>query len=621
MRPGAAPRVRRDITLLLALLVLYAVGSAFVGNSYYQLILTLVPIWAAVGLSWNLFSGLAGLISFGHAAFFGLGAYTVTLCLVDAGLTPWFGIPLGAAVGGLAGFVIGLPVLRLRGHYFALAMLAYPLLFQYVLQYLGLQEVPLPIHREHPAAFLQFADPHDYTLVALGLVLIAAVCFIAVENTRFGLALMATRQNEMAAEAAGLDTWRWKIAGLTLSGALAAAAGGLYACVLLIVTPESVFGLLISAQALTVTLFGGVATVWGPLIGAAMLIPLAEVLNAQLGNVLPGIQGVVYGVAVIGIMLVAPEGVFWRFRDRWLSGRAPVQPLSEASLAAAPGAEDAPSRPAPAPMPRPMPRPMPLPAPCPAPCPVRAHGDVILAVDGLSKSFGGLKAVSGVTFSARRGEILGIIGPNGAGKTTLFNVLNGVLPASAGTAALDGRRLTGLRLHGVARLGIGRTFQVVRSFPRLSLLDNVVVGAYGAGLGDVAAVVATHHALDRVGLRALAGRQAGQLTNKSLRLMELARALAGQPRLLLLDETLAGLGREECDDILSVLDRLRAEGMTILIIEHTMHAMLRIADRFLVIDHGQVLAEGPPRAVIENPAVIEAYLGRKWLARAKQDVA
>ena len=602
MRPGAASRVRRDITVLLALLAMYAAGSAFVGNSYYQLILTLVPIWAAVGLSWNLFSGLAGLISFGHAAFFGLGAYTVTLCLVNAGLTPWFGIPLGAAVGGLAGFVIGLPVLRLRGHYFALAMLAYPLLFQYVLQYLGLQEVPLPIHREHPAAFLQFADPHDYTLVAVGLALIAALCFIAVENTRFGLALMATRQNEMAAEAAGLDTWRWKIAGLTLSGALAAAAGGLYACVLLIVTPESVFGLLVSAQALTVTLFGGVATVWGPLIGAAILIPLAEILNAQLGNVLPGIQGVVYGVAVIGIMLVAPEGVFWRIRDRLLSGRALVRPPSGDRSAAVPGAGDVP------------PRPIPTHG-------IRAKGDVILAVDGLSKSFGGLKAVGGVTFSARRGEILGIIGPNGAGKTTLFNVLNGVLPASAGGATLDGRRLTGLSLHAVARLGIGRTFQVVRSFPRLSLLDNVVVGAYGAGLSDTAAIAATHDALDRVGLREQASQQAGQLTNKSLRLMELARALAGQPRLLLLDETLAGLGREECDDILSVLERLRTEGMTILIIEHTMHAMLRIADRFLVIDHGQVLAEGPPRAVIENPAVIEAYLGRKWLARAKQDVA
>ena len=240
---------------------------------------------------------------------------------------------------------------------------------------------------------------------------------------------------------------------------------------------------------------------------------------------------------------------------------------------------------------------------------------------GLSKSFGGLKAVGDVTFSARRGEILGIIGPNGAGKTTLFNVLNGVLTASAGSAVLDGQGLTGLPLHGVARLGVGRTFQVVRSFPRLSLLDNVVVGAYGAGLRDAPAIAAAHSALDRVGLLPLAGERAGQLNNKSLRLMELARTLAGQPRLLLLDETLAGLGREECDDILSVLDRLRAEGMTILIIEHTMHAMLRIADRFLVIDHGQVLAEGPPREVLENPNVIEAYLGRKWQARAEQDMA
>ena len=239
----------------------------------------------------------------------------------------------------------------------------------------------------------------------------------------------------------------------------------------------------------------------------------------------------------------------------------------------------------------------------------------LLRVEGLGKSFGGLRAVDNISFGVAPGEILGIIGPNGAGKTTLFNLLNGVLPSDAGTAWLDGAPITARRLHTICRMGVGRTFQVARSFTRLPLLDNILIGAYGAGLTGAAATAAAEDALARVGLLAEAGQAAGQLTNKGLRLMELARTLAGQPRILLLDETLAGLGREECEDVLSVLRRLRDEGMTIVIIEHTMHAMMRLADRFVVIDHGKVLAQGAPRTVVEDRAVIEAYLGKKWLAR------
>ena len=295
-------RARRK--LIAPLLVIAIVAMAWIGlgmivtNSYYQLMLTLVPIWAVMGLSWNLLSGYTGLISFGHAAFFGLGAYTVTIALVQFDITPWIGIPLGMVVGTVAGIVIGYPTFRLRGHYFALSMLAYPMALLYVFVWLGYQEVPLPMKREAPGFYMQFSDYRVYVALAVGLLVVSLLISLAVERSRFGMSLTAIKQNESAAEAAGIDTLAWKMRAIMLSGAVAAAAGGLYAVVLLVVTPDSVFGMLTSAQALIVALFGGVGTLWGPLIGAAILIPLSETLQAQLGDVIPGIQGVVYGIEI-----------------------------------------------------------------------------------------------------------------------------------------------------------------------------------------------------------------------------------------------------------------------------------------------------------------------------------
>ncbi len=583
---------RKLLPSLLAIALLAAAWLAlgmFVTNSYYLLMLTLVPIWAVMGLSWNLLSGYTGLVSFGHAAFFGLGAYTVTIAFAGYDLTPWFGIPLGMIVGALAAIVIGYPTFRLRGHYFALSMLAYPMALLYVFEWLGYQEVPLPMKRQAPGFYMQFSDYRVYVALAVALLVAALLVSLAIERSRFGMSLVAIKQNEPAAEAAGIDTLSWKMRAIMLSGAIAAAAGGLYAVVLLVVTPDSVFGMLVSAQALVVALFGGVGTLWGPVIGAAILIPLSETLQAHLGNVIPGIQGVVYGSAIILVVLLAPEGIFWRVRDRLYRAGAPAVAAEPAPAAAG------------------IPRSIDARIPS-------ANREPLLVVSGLAKSFGGLRAVADVSFEVHSGEILGIIGPNGAGKTTLFNLLNGFLPADSGAIRFAGRRIDSLKPNRICRLGVGRTFQVVRAFPRLSVLQNVVVGSYVATRTDAEAVAAAAAALAQVGLLARADAIAGALTNKELRLMELARALAGRPRLLLLDEPLAGLAAREIEDMLAVIGSLAERGTTVVIIEHTMRAMVRIAERLIVLDHGGILAVGKPSAITNEPSVIEAYLGKKWAA-------
>jgi branched-chain amino acid transport system permease protein len=695
----------RNPLLMSALAVAYLAAALLVDNTYHQLIFTLVLVWACFGLSWNMLSGYTGLVSFGHAAFFGLGAYAAVLGQIYLGLTPWLMIPVAALIGAAAGLLVGLPTFRLRGHYFALAMLAYPLALLYVFEWLGYQEVTFPMKRENAAAYMQFSNPGMYTVVAMAMLVLFVLVTRHVERTRFGMALIAIKQNEAAAEAAGIDTLRWKLKAIALSGAIAGATGAFYAVVLLVVTPVSVFGMLVSAQALTVTMFGGVGTVWGPIIGAAILVPLGEILHAELGARYPGIQGVILGVAIIAVILAAPEGVFWKTRDllrrRLAKGpggtAAPSRTAAHgASSVATAGAVAAPFRPAAGVAPSAAGPAVPVTASSTsaslAASPAATSGataapgmaalcgmadgaaafvpmafetmpasegaatlaalgragmpggasaadasdatsrarqpgavassaaqdpgaDIILDVRNVSRSFGGLQAVRNVSFSVRRGMILGIIGPNGAGKTTLFNLLNGFLKPDTGSVVVKGTDMAGRKPHLLCAAGVGRTFQVMRPFMRLTVRQNVQVGAYVKADNEAHARALATEAVQRVGLSDCADQVASTLTTRQLRLMELARALAGQPELLLLDETLAGLGHDEVEDVLAVIRALSAQGMTIVIIEHTMQAMVRLVDQFVVLDHGEVLVVGDPASITHDTRVVEAYLGKKWSAK------
>jgi ABC-type branched-subunit amino acid transport system ATPase component/ABC-type branched-subunit amino acid transport system permease subunit len=562
--------------------------SLLLQERYHHRVLTLVFLWAAMGLSWNIISGYAGQISFGHQVFFGIGAYVTVLLVVKAGLTPWIGMAVAVGVAMLAAVLIGLPTFRLAGIYFGLATLAYPLIFRIVMEWLGYQEVAVPMVRDRPAWFMQFTEPRSFDLLALAVLAATLALSRLIETSRLGYRLRAVKENEQAAEAMGVDAFRSKMAAYMLSAAPAAIVGAVYVhAILFIVTPEAVFGLLVISQTLVVSLVGGTGTLWGPLIGAAVMVPVSEVLDTTVGDRLPGIQGVVYGAALMLITLYAPEGLYWRVRQAWQSrrvqeapvARAPVQAPSHSAAAAGPTTA------------------------------------VLLDVRGVSKSFLGLHALADVSFEVREREILGVIGPNGAGKTTLFNVLNGFLVPDAGEVRLQEEVVTGLRPSALCRRGVGRTFQVVRTFPRLTVLENVMVGAF-ARTGAVATARATARAaLEQVGLGDRAGALPAGLTTLDLRLMELARCLATAPRLVLLDEPLAGLSGDGVAVMIAVIRSVRARGTTVVIIEHTLQALLRLADRLVVLDQGRRLAEGAPEAVTRQPAVIEAYLGQRWLAR------
>lgn len=568
--------IRRNVFAALAACAAAAILAPwFSAGAYGMRLAAVAGIYALLAIGYQRVFGQLGTLSLAQGAFFGIGAYATALLSVKLGLDGALTLAASVAIAvGLAG-IVGAAVLRLESHYFALATLGLAQLAQLVAVNAeeltgganGIAGVP-------GLALFGTAIPRGWplTLACWTAVAVAAAIAWPAAAGRKAHALLLARDDPVAAEALGIDTGRLRFTAFLFAAGCAGAAGAFNAHLLGIVSPE-VLDFPVMVACLSMVVIGGRTRIAGAVIGAVLLVHLPELLR----GIGPWYLAA-YGVCLLAVTVFAPEGIAGAL-GRLL-----------------------------APAPRETPAGPPVPAAAGAPAP--GPGGAALSLRGVSKRFGGVTALDGIDLDIAAGAMVGIIGPNGSGKTTLVNAIAGLYRPDAGRIVLAGRDIAGAPAWRVARAGVGRGFQAPRLVESLTVQDNVAVAAVAAA-DAASAQRTTRHALELTRLHALSERRLGALPAGIRRRVEIARALAGRPRLLLLDEPAAGLTPAEQEELRAILAELNRGGLTILIVDHSVAFLRRLVPRLVCIVEGRIAADGTPGDVIRHPQVVAAYLGRR----------
>jgi branched-chain amino acid transport system permease protein len=612
---------------------------------FYLAFGALVFFWVAQATSWNLLSGYTGYFSFGQGAFFGVGVYTSAVLSGRGGMDYFLTIPLAGLLAALLGLAVGGIAFRLRslrGEIFALLTLAVPFILASFARINtaidGGQGIVLRIP-EFPDFIGGFQDlAYLLSLAVAGLAV--AIAYLA-QHSRFGWALFAIRDAENVAEGLGVPTFGYKMLAIGLSAALAGMAGSVFALQIGFVTVEGTFNLTVPLFVIVMSVLGGRMHWLGPALGALIIVTLQDRLAAQ------GFEGyslIILGAILVSLVLLAPEGLMARLRPRllpvvgagaavylalavtgvwgapldwfavalvaaaivafWprrrsvsaaraaaLGGIAPVEDIESGdgsdAAEAPPVLPDSPTEP--------------------------TTGRPIIEALDLVRHFGGIRALDGVSLTVHSGEVVGLVGPNGSGKTTLVNLLSGALRPTSGDIRIDGSSVVGMPAHRLAHAGAARTYQIPRPFGSMTVRDNVAIAImFGREASSLAAARrAAHEHLELVGLDRHADALPGEINLHERQLLEIARAIATRPRVLFLDEALAGLNPAEIDNAAAVVRRVHESGISIVLVEHVLRIVNQLATRIVVLDQGRLLAQGEPAEVMRNPDVVRAYLGRQ----------